>query len=505
MKRYRFKTKDEFIRDAEWDFDLNCPNLWSSSGEMNHYLGQEITNRGAVIRCENKQDFMLDDWSFRSCNYIEIEENYSGRQVRALVDNPHSTSIKKGEIVTLSREDGCYRNYTIFMDDTIFVATYPLNLTKWELVDGPKQQKYYDDLSKHIGRYIKALVNYPDAGWVKKGEYGLIISSDCANFPSQSHYTCTNALTEGYLNKYYELMPEGFVPLKNKLSVHELIKEAKKRYPIGSRVSNKNLDYDCDFTIDTDNFYEQKDGNEILIKLSSHGSYTVYNRYVDRWADIVYKPKTSSEKFEVGKWYTNPEYPDKHAYFRISNVVAHGDFHHIHFDAVADRNWNITHVDDYSQANSDFEKKMELVDHMDLIQREAMSRFPIGSYVIPIEWKNDPVRIMPGDMTLYEINGESIFANDGCGCLFLDNKWAEKVDEYAKSPNIGYTGPSFIEESSYEIEDEGPTLTKADELAILNYNKIFQSELQKMSKQLDPVYSTTIRLKSKKSVKTLKL
>ena len=48
-----------------------------------------------------------------------------------------------------------------------------------------EQQEYFDDLSQHIGRYIRALVDYPHSGGVKKGEIGKIISNYDANFPSQ--------------------------------------------------------------------------------------------------------------------------------------------------------------------------------------------------------------------------------------------------------------------------------------------------------------------------------
>ena len=39
MTKYRFKTKEEFIRDGLWDEKDNCPYYWNSDGEMNEYLG----------------------------------------------------------------------------------------------------------------------------------------------------------------------------------------------------------------------------------------------------------------------------------------------------------------------------------------------------------------------------------------------------------------------------------------------------------------------------------
>jgi hypothetical protein len=63
-----------------------------------------------------------------------------------------------------------------------------------------------------VGRYIKALIAYPNGGFVKKDEIGLITthSSGCyslyADFPSQKNYTCA------YTNGNYELLPIGWKP-----------------------------------------------------------------------------------------------------------------------------------------------------------------------------------------------------------------------------------------------------------------------------------------------------
>jgi len=70
-----------------------------------------------------------------------------------------------------------------------------------------------DNLSSYVGRYLEALVDEPNGGYVKKGEYGLIINYGQANFPSQVGYYCSEALKKNNLNIRYRLMPEGFTPL----------------------------------------------------------------------------------------------------------------------------------------------------------------------------------------------------------------------------------------------------------------------------------------------------
>lgn len=70
-----------------------------------------------------------------------------------------------------------------------------------------------------VGRYLKALVDNPNAGTVKKGEYGKIISDYKADFPSQKNYCCAKAIlmlsdSNTIYDGRYELMPEGFEPNK---------------------------------------------------------------------------------------------------------------------------------------------------------------------------------------------------------------------------------------------------------------------------------------------------
>ena len=146
MSKYRFKTKEEFIRDGLWDEECSCPYSWNFDGEMNKYLGIDVPDEHAV-NCDEDKNFNHDGWAFQNTDYVLKE-----------------------------------------------------------------QQKYFDDLSQHIGRYIRALVDNPHSGRVKKGEIGKIISNYGANFPSQQEYSCSNALSKGVLGVKYELLPEDYSP-----------------------------------------------------------------------------------------------------------------------------------------------------------------------------------------------------------------------------------------------------------------------------------------------------
>lgn len=85
---------------------------------------------------------------------------------------------------------------------------------KWVLNKTKDKQEYFPDLSKHVGRYLKALVDNPDGGLgIRAGDYGIIKNYYEAIFPTFSTsvaYYCPNALSENNLGIKYELMPEGF-------------------------------------------------------------------------------------------------------------------------------------------------------------------------------------------------------------------------------------------------------------------------------------------------------
>ena len=98
-----------------------------------------------------------------------------------------------------------------------------------------KETKYFNDLSQHIGRYIKALVDRPNKGGVKKGEIGIIVDIYSVDFPSHKKYACSWALRKE-CEHLYELMPESYVPeVISSPEEKDLITIAKERYPIGTK------------------------------------------------------------------------------------------------------------------------------------------------------------------------------------------------------------------------------------------------------------------------------
>lgn len=154
---------------------------------------------------------------------------------------------------------------------------------KWaEILDTPNNNN--EDL---IGRYLKALVDEPNAGAVQKDEIGKIIednfSSLIVNFPSQSGYASSKSL----IGTSYELMPKEFEPENIENTIK--FKIGQKIKYIGNVVlKEKNV---VQTILDISN-------KHILTNLTSFDIDSDY--YI---GCVLVEDETPTFKFEVGKWY----------------------------------------------------------------------------------------------------------------------------------------------------------------------------------------------------------
>jgi hypothetical protein len=162
MSKYRFKTREEFERDGQWNDEYECPIDWNESGDMNHYLGQDVPE-GANESCDLGEGFDDDNWYFQPTNYILKEEDYTGRWIKALVDNPNATGIKLGEVIQIIGKPAGYRLDKTSKGYSGMGVHCPLDTSKWELVEEPKQNY------KVVPKYVKC-IEVPE-GWklLKKG------------------------------------------------------------------------------------------------------------------------------------------------------------------------------------------------------------------------------------------------------------------------------------------------------------------------------------------------
>jgi hypothetical protein len=149
MSKYRFKTQEEFERDGHWNDEYQCPIDWAESGEMNHYLGEDVPIY-LYERCDVGGDFSDDGWCFQPTDYILKEEDYTGRWIKAIVDNPSCTSVKLGEIIQIISKPGCYRLDKTSRGYSGMTISCPLDTSKWELVEQPKDDS--DDILKKARR-----------------------------------------------------------------------------------------------------------------------------------------------------------------------------------------------------------------------------------------------------------------------------------------------------------------------------------------------------------------
>ena len=255
MSKYRFKTKEEFIRDGLWDEKDNCPKFWSHSGEMNKYLGTDVPDEFNVY-CDKKEDFYYDGWFFKRNEYVLKE-----------------------------------------------------------------QQKYFPDLSQHIGRYIRALVDNPNSGSrVYKGDIGKIINKGQVDFPNRKGYSCTCALDKNHLGTKYELLPEDYSPeQENKEPNIEFIpgkwynfttmKGKYSLYVKVSSVTDKSLFFMNGKSISNGHFGE---AICIELKLIENPRLVEDLSEIQKYLPNGHPDKVKNFKPEVGKWYSfNWDYSGK--------------------------------------------------------------------------------------------------------------------------------------------------------------------------------------------------
>lgn len=73
MSKYRFKTKEEFIKDGRWLEDCHCPIDWNWQGEMNKFLGKDITEFFEK-ECDKRLGFDMEGWAFGKRDYVLKEQ-----------------------------------------------------------------------------------------------------------------------------------------------------------------------------------------------------------------------------------------------------------------------------------------------------------------------------------------------------------------------------------------------------------------------------------------------
>ena len=275
--KYRFKTKNEFYRDGQWNDEYDCPVGWAESGEMNDFLGQDVPIY-LYERCDITEDFTMDGWYFQPTDYVLKEEDYTGRWIKAIVDNPSCTGIRLGEVIQIIGKSGCYRLDKTSSGYSGMAISCPLDTSKWELVEEPK-----DDIKPS---------SFPSSG--------AILILDCDDLKEFKRYlfdsgrTCNEAVgNPKYLawndssfwypsstskTNYKWNQLKHFIPKVEDIGMLAVQEECKKRFPIGCTYkendfhSEKTLFKDEDtYSIHGDKIYAHSGGG----LLYGYGKYAI--------------------------------------------------------------------------------------------------------------------------------------------------------------------------------------------------------------------------------------
>jgi MoxR-like ATPase len=146
MKKYRFKTKEEFISDDLWikdEYSSSCdgyPEEWAEEGSMNKYLGQEIPTT-LNDHIEKGYDFLMNSWTFRSEFDVteviepEISIEEALEQVKQL--NKNSLTTKKTMKTTKNAVKNPVTEKFVFMDKTVSVLNVGFSTAKNVILYGP--------------------------------------------------------------------------------------------------------------------------------------------------------------------------------------------------------------------------------------------------------------------------------------------------------------------------------------------------------------------------------
>jgi hypothetical protein len=144
MKKYRFKTKEEFLNDDLWLEDPyssshdGYPQEWCEEGDMNGWLGEEIPTKFNKY-IEKGHGFDMAGWSFRIDDVIEIESEINIEETLEQVKqlNKNSLKTKKEMGTTKNAVKNPVAEKFVFMDKTVSILNVGFSTAKNVILYGP--------------------------------------------------------------------------------------------------------------------------------------------------------------------------------------------------------------------------------------------------------------------------------------------------------------------------------------------------------------------------------
>ena len=126
MSKYRFKTIEEFKESGQWIVDhykKEYPEGWNSEEKMNHYCGQDISDK-CNSHIEDNKRFKYGDWKFNynDCVLIELSQEEIEKILKEVKEN-NSLITKKDKTMKKAEAKVVVENPIaqkfVFMDKTI--------------------------------------------------------------------------------------------------------------------------------------------------------------------------------------------------------------------------------------------------------------------------------------------------------------------------------------------------------------------------------------------------
>lgn len=145
MKKYRFKTKEEFQDEDHWVTDSyagplrGCPLGWAENGAMNKYLGQELPDKYNIY-IEKRISFRMDNWHFDPDNVIEESEvniEEALEQVKQLNKNSLTTKKTMAKTAKTTAKKNPVAEKFVFMDKTVSILNVGFSTAKNVILYGP--------------------------------------------------------------------------------------------------------------------------------------------------------------------------------------------------------------------------------------------------------------------------------------------------------------------------------------------------------------------------------
>ena len=318
---------DKFYRKADSNFTISFLKL--ATPEEKHWLEVCIAANSFISYEEAMKTFIPE--------YVECIVGYTGMTTEsAKIGKIYKTSEKPE--FSIYKWDYLFQNHSHRFKPSTKEA-YDAQFIVKEQLEEPK------DKVLQAGDYAILQVESSEGAVFELGDKIQVFGgSKNPAFRNKKYFTIQGFRWSNDKSKicaiFNDKFPNGIgldkIELYSKPVVKELslLEQAKLKYPIGTKVTNKIAAmisdlYPGDFTIDTQNFEENK--NFITINLISGEERTIYNKKNNTWAEIVEDfllPKTwwitveNERQLEIAKQYFS-QYFNNLNVFRVGKTVGY--------------------------------------------------------------------------------------------------------------------------------------------------------------------------------------